>query len=448
MNNGPGNTVIQRWVGFILLAGAIVSLCLLITYTYRVYHHPSPLGYGHCLGFLFSFAFFTATQRFSSEIKRNIALLFVTLITTLYLCEVTLRFLIRPAFRETRISIAREKGVFFDKRTKDQVIMDLRNDGIETYPNIIPLSFAAKNGIVNNRGKRYFPLGNVSNATTVNCNENGTYLVYKSDRYGFNNPAEKLGKKDVELLLVGDSFTEGACVKPEDNIAGWIRRTGREVVNLGNSGSGPLIELAGLIEYATHLKPKKLVWIYYEGNDLSDLQREKKSPMLLAYLNSDFSQDLVSRQQEVDELLKDYLKEEGKRRPSPLIAKTIYILKLKGLRNRIGITPARISPKKIPTFRSIMKKARNTVDSWGGELYFVYLPSWHRYFSNQKEPGVLYRDKVLSIINDLKIPLIDIYEEFEKQQDIRSLFPFSLPGGHYSQKGYKLVGEAISQKTE
>ena len=57
----------------------------------------------------------------------------------------------------------------------------------------------------------------LSNSETIHCNENGYYSIYQSDRYGFNNPDNEWDKKEIEYLLVGDSFTHGDCVnRPND----------------------------------------------------------------------------------------------------------------------------------------------------------------------------------------------------------------------------------------
>lgn len=46
-------------------------------------------------------------------------------------------------------------------------------------------------------------------------------------------------------------------------------------LNLGMGGIGPLHELAILKEYGSVVRPKVVLWVYYEGNDLADLSHEK-----------------------------------------------------------------------------------------------------------------------------------------------------------------------------
>jgi hypothetical protein len=66
--------------------------------------------------------------------------------------------------------------------------------------------------------------------------------------------------------------------------------------------------LATLKEYAVSLKPKVVLWFYYEGNDIRDPDgREEFSPLLREYLQGPFSQNLIGPQQEVDRVLTEYL---------------------------------------------------------------------------------------------------------------------------------------------
>ena len=75
-----------------------------------------------------------------------------------------------------------------------------------------------------------------NNKKTIYCNENGYYSIYQSDRYGFNNPDEEWDNKETEYLIVGDSFTDGACVNRPNDIASVLRiLSNKSVLNLGYS---------------------------------------------------------------------------------------------------------------------------------------------------------------------------------------------------------------------
>ena len=151
--------------------------------------------------------------------------------------------------------------------------------------------------------------------------------------------------------------------------------------------------------------------------------------------------DLISRQPEVDALLNKYMhnKEGSRMQMIKYGHKMFSFIHLHRMLKLLKFPP----PAPSKRFRELLDNAKNLTSSWGGQLYFVYLPSRHRY-ANEVEPGTFYhRDQVLSIINNLNIPIIDIHEKvFAPHPDPLSLFPFGLHG-HYNREGYHLVAQAI-----
>ena len=96
----------------------------------------------------------------------------------------------------------------------------------------------------------YFPLSGRSYADLIYCNENGYYNKFTTDRYGFNNPDQVWDTASVEYLIIGDSFAYGNCVNRPDDISSVLRKLSQDnIINLGQSGSGPLIEFAILMKY-------------------------------------------------------------------------------------------------------------------------------------------------------------------------------------------------------
>ena len=70
-------------------------------------------------------------------------------------------------------------------------------------------------------------------ATTVHCNESGQYNIYDADEHGFNNPRGLHGQAPLQVALLGDSFTHGACVPREASVAGRVRAAFPATLNLG-----------------------------------------------------------------------------------------------------------------------------------------------------------------------------------------------------------------------
>ena len=92
-----------------------------------------------------------------------------------------------------------------------------------------------------------------------------------------------VAKNKVDIILTGDSYTEGYSVHSNENISAVLRESGFNTISIGKGGNGPLIELAALKEYAEPLKPKIVLWIYFHG-DFFDLAREMNSLILRKYL--------------------------------------------------------------------------------------------------------------------------------------------------------------------
>ena len=345
-----------------------------------------------------------------------------------------------------------------------EVLEDLRDSGINAYQNVTPNQFIESNGLKTVKG-RIYPLGGISNITTIFGNESGYYPVIETDEHGFNNPKGLYEINKVDIVLTGDSFTEGYSVHSDETISAVIRKSGFNAMSIGKAGNGPLLELAALKEYAEPLKPKIVLWLYYV-NDSGDLAGEIGSPILLKYLTkNDFSQNLISRQEEIDSLLVDYVQGEwvkSRERKSWCDHWVFKIAKLSVLRKRINListpTPTPTSPPKPkpkPIFKDIMQKANHMVSGWGGKMYFVYLPS---YFSYSETPysvlsvadsftyanEELNREFVLHTTNEREIPIIDIHKEvFVPHSDPLSLYPFRMDG-HFNAEGYRLVAKSIS----
>jgi hypothetical protein len=404
---------------------------------------------------------FLISLRLRLTYRINVALICAAVMSSLYAGEIALR-----AFEYVSLRRASSRPAGFDHRNKLEVIADLRRSGADPVLALHPPIFISKlpDGTptwgMNPTRNGYFPLGGIANKITVHCNESGQYSIYKSDEHGFNNPTGIWDRNRIDIAAVGDSFANGACVPADKNFLALIRKHYPGTLNLGIRGFGPLSELAVLKEYLSPVKPKVVLWFYFE-NDLTDLDVEKRNPILMAYLQTGFTQGLVHVQKEIDQALTEFIKKEeteylARRQVSQeqglqrTIGQLIGVMQLGALRQRLGIVYGRqtgeaatdFEPPLPDTalFQTILADAQGTVGAWGGKLYFVFLPEWERY----GQPGTAHRhrDPVLKITRDLHIPLIDLHPVFEATGDPLSLFPFRR-FGHYNERGNQLVAETV-----
>jgi len=369
-----------------------------------------------------------------------LAMTLLSLVAAAYIAEAYVRAL--PSLR-TRLA-ARRFGIAFDSRDQFEVVRDLRRVGTDAYPATFPAWQGLPAG-----GSTLLPLGGISNVTTVFCNEMGQFVVYRSDEHGFHNPQGVWSSGRFEVAALGDSFTQGACVPTEQNFVELLRRDYPATLNLGMLGNGPLLMLAGLQEFLTEVKPAIVLWVYTEGNDLNfDLNREKRDARLSEYLIPDHRQRLLERQSESDAFLRGVIDREYTSRQAGTMTMSApgRFWRLWSLRQALGLQvgESQFDPSRIdlPLFRRILEEARQTTRGWGGKLYFVYNPSETRYHEEKYRRDYDWtRHQVLSIIEDLRLPLIDLHVPISRRPDISELYSYR--GAHFSPAGNRLVAETI-----
>ena len=473
----------STFANVILVGAALVSIFLLFYFIYyygwtgeRVFSSPGLMVPYWVMPGVLASVLFGFLQR-SREFRINAALLCVSVAVSVYTVETLLTFYkslpssdsvtLWSGHHQRRkqevLALAQAYGADFDTRSKVSVILQLRQQNVKAMPSISPLRLLKEQpdgtfrSDITVNGSEVLPIGGVSNAFVVFCNETGEYATYHSDQYGFHNPTTIWQSDEMRVAGLGDSFTEGACVASDKNFMALIRQEYRTSLNLGSSGMGPLLMLATIREYLMHVKPRVVLWFFYEENDFFDLLQESNSPLLRNYLKDDFSQNLRDRQPAIDEALIAYLDKEIEREQAQddteasiapsFTGKLKHVLKLGQLRQTLGLVGAyskrpsedvEFSDRQLNLFRDVLAQANSEVSRWGGRLHFVYLPSRDRYAN-----GAEYRrETVLAIVKDVGLPIIDIHARFKLERDPLKMFPFRR-FGHYNDEGHRSVAEEV-----
>ena len=362
----------------------------------------------------------------------------------------------------------------FDARSRIEVVRELRARGVEAVPRLVPAGLLEESpeGELRSRislqGQEGLPLSGISRRTTVLCNETGQYAIYDSDEHGFRNPLGLWHRGSVELLLLGDSFTVGECVAPGAAIGDQLRARIPSTLSLGYSGHSPLFELAALTEYGPSVVPRRVIWFFFE-NDVSwfDLGKDRKTPLLMAYLEKDFTQGLIGLRPEVDQSLEALVeeavahpKEGGPVRRLEEVRggsgrRLASFLRLKELRNLLGRlrgSPASdaVESPDYELLARILGKAKETAGSWGGELVVVYLPGvWKFYDAHWIPPwgSDETRARVLAVVASLGIRLVDVEDAMRQHDDPLSLYSYRglsiLGSPHMNADGYAFAANVV-----
>jgi len=186
----------------------------------------------------------------------------------------------------------------------------------------------------------------------------------------------------------------------------------------------------------------------------------------MRYLETDFSQSLVDRQPVIDQRLRD-LVNDGLAQPDETgpyqrsrdslrssSRQLLDFLKLVRTRHEFAklkdvSTPSASDPDD-PLLEAILRRARDHVTSWQGELFVVFLPGvWH-FDSKSDAPSWArrdLRDAVARRAESLNLRFLDLKEVLENHPDPLSLYSFRgesrLGSPHMNAAGYALTAETV-----
>jgi len=351
----------------------------------------------------------------------------------------------------------------FDGRGDIEVVDDLRRAGADAWTMFSPSNFLYGNDpVLSDRGdgpltlsdgRRILPLAAIANAESVYCNEGGRYLVFKSDEAGFNNPRGLWSKDSADIVLLGDSFAQGACVTPDEGMGERLRARTGTLVNLGMGGTGPLYQLATLKEFGARFAPKHVVWLFYEGNDLhTNLIAEMEFASLRRYIDGGPTGQLAHGG-EIDTFLRatarklmDAARDRRDAWPTPRLPRLADVLRLRTLMAGIGfsVCPS-IDQLRLDDYARVVRAGRDAVAAWGGKLTVVYLPAWDRSCGalDVVEGRWHWPHRAVRQVLDVAgVDVLDLHDRFRADPDPARLFWY--PGSHYSAVGHAFVADAIA----
>lgn len=383
---------------------------------------------------------------FSKKKTQEIFLtIFISIFSVVYFIEITMPIYVTGLYNPYTLAKSRKE---FIKNYSD--FKEAFPDG---YPSWSP-GFLKKE-LLAELDEDVYIFGGVPNKVTYHCSESKNYFesdqVYKSDRYGFNNPDYVYEAKNIEIVLIGDSFVHGSCVDQDSGYAGNLRKllNNNGVVSIGWRGAGPFEELGMMTEYAIKLKPKYILWVYFEANDYIEIVREQKYEILKNYLNEGFSQNLINRSKEISDISKNVISSNLKRHfeltwddKNVILSYLKHRIKIWNIRwhlfYRKSWTP-NVDSFEYKKFEEIFYTANSRAKKNGSKLIFVYQTHKTRYKEeNTKNEKDFNRSKILNIVKNLSIPIIDIHEAFINYND-----PLKLWLAHPNEEGYKVAAEHI-----
>ena len=468
LQHSPGFTQVADVV---LVAAGVASLLVLLNVLY-VYgfvaerHFTSTAGIvWYCaLPSVVAFVCFGAL-RLTPTHKKWVSVVALAFAALVYGSEVTLEVTDRNEIGSLNPFARSTSDGNGTPRDADQMVAALQRSGVSAMRSIVTpvVRYDTSSAAVSSDGQARAPeliaLSGIARRKTVICEDAGRWLIYDSDEHGFHNPPGLWKTGQVDIAVVGNSWTQGWCVPSDRNFVSLIRVRHPATVNLGMSGEGPLQILAIAKEYLSILQPKILIWFYFEGNSLREVQEEKRYELLLRYVHSDFRQGLVGRQDEIDQAVSASVEDrKGERErqdvdevSNPVFPTLRTVIKLTSLRKAFGLVygadaqdQSALEDLRGPTmelFREIVAAMKSHVSSWGGTLVFVYLPSSERYAAWTRpalSADSQQRTRVLQLVAEAAIPTIDIQPVFRVHGGT-----LLFREGRFNEEGNRVIAEHV-----
>lgn len=250
------------------------------------------------------------------NIKKSLKILCINLFLLyffLYIGEILINYNKNQLFQKTRLYYLNKK---------------IKKNSSKIYLNFGSYKLLDKVNLNN------LPLSGYNQAKILLClDEYNKPIYYNSDKNGFNN---EIYQEQNDILLIGDSYVQGMCVKNSENFNGQFKKFDFNTTSLGVAGNGPLLEYATFKEFKSQYKFKKLILFITPDNDFYDLSNEINNKILINYLlNKNFLQDLSNKDKknEKKNILNEYFNNKTKRFANDFLS--VYHFNLKEIGNLI-----------------------------------------------------------------------------------------------------------------
>ena len=286
---------------------------------------------------------------------------------------------------------------------------------------------------------------------------------YRYDANGFRNPPDL---RQADVVLLGDSFVEGYHTRKDETTGAELGRLlDVPVANLGQVDYGPAQSLVVLNKFAFAYRPKVVVWFFFEGNDLRDLEHYKSVQanwqQVLDKDKAFWRRSFLRNARELLTFNIDLLHTED----TPLARRRSVMLSGKGLSGEgekqagltyFGMIPQALTDRDLELLKQtgdILREAKTACDQHGVRFLVVNVPMKFRVYGPLCEipegsDMATWRlndlpDRLANICQAEGIEFIDLTVTLSKAA-AEGVHVYLPDDGHWSKQGHATVAEEIA----
>ena len=229
-------------------------------------------------------------------------------------------------------------------------------------------------------------------------------ITVKTDKYGLINNNEKWNTKNQTLLLqTNGDLNCGNFHLTNSN----IKFKTDKMLNFGSFSIGPMHQYALIKGYLNKAVFKKVVWIHYEGSDLSERNNLKNSYLINILEDKNFVNNffVIDRNDNFKKFIKIYNYKIFKRTLKNFITiyyTRVFINKKNKFKSDKKNNIKEIKIKEIDEFINILIKTQKLLDKNLTNIYFVYISPINEVFTSEKNKLIKKKIKEELFKNGIK----------------------------------------------
>jgi hypothetical protein len=299
------------------------------------------------------------------------------------------------------------------------------------------------------------PLAPQANLDLYYCNEGYSLLKYRTDKFGFRNN-NKVWGSSADIVLIGDSFTHGACVDEAHTIAGYLESS-LSVINLGTASNNPIHYAALAKIFLPVTKPKYVALIFYANdNDVGTAKSyfykyffvEKKYSYFSEFDSSSLNPNIMLFYEDVTRLImrkidKGILEGHvGFFERGPIFERAVRYLSLPSIRDLISSSISPPQKKNELDFgsRLAIEELAAACREFGCKPIVVYIPNSE--FWRPDPRARTYENSLGLYASELSISFLSAREELQK---VKANEAYAIKGPHLSPLGYSIIAKGIKE---
>lgn len=280
------------------------------------------------------------------------------------------------------------------------------------------------------------------------------------DRNGFRNPSDL---NQAGIAVIGDSFVEAITIPDAQLMTSLLAGMQSQIVaNLGQFGYGPREEIVVLKRYGLPLRPRTVVWMFYEANDLGDVIHNRRAMREMDAAQtaspgpkaSSIRQAISALHNRIRSKLRYAMRPSGVRR-----AGVVRTADGKRLMEYFDYPSPAFTPDNISALEetaTIIETAEKLCAAQGARFVFVFIPTKFRAFQNSCEFPAQSECRNWRL-NDLPERLRKAVGPLSAEVGYRDLtpdlvsavkkgdFPYYSDDDHWSPAGNRIAAEAINR---